>query len=834
MLNYDIRINGEVVKTNNEQFVFTLDKSLDSGKFLIPNSDREEIYNTYDEVTIIIDDDNEIKEWDFYVQSDRSTTVNASQTKFKHEITLIERTKRFDEYVVEKRTFLQPATGTRKTIYNFADNVRLTIPYELDSKVNSTRLFEFGSSWNQTQDIDATELITDKLTLRELMNRFADQVSGVIRVRRKATSILSPTTYPHNILEIDYINETKSLVDRKLNISGFESLQDMREYITTMDIESQNIINSASVIGGLIFEPNDSEFGGLRSDDGQFPQDSAYYRSRFKKFQTFHVKMKVPTVTLGEQIIDITLNVFEQDALPVEYSATTPTLYEGFYQSNSLIWNFQENKIINWYTLFDNIGITPGQTEVVVHVIKSGLTRLLGDSTQAENEYVSQSFDELEIQIAYKGFYDARFQMDRIDSDDINKNTTRIANQSDSITDSVKIAHSQFVLLQTIGNEKFSTTGKTTSDLSKIVDVGDYSSDGYIITKVELNFFRGKYIPRYEWTKNYQRQDEEIGIDSKPELYEKPSTERTIKRNLYYKEFLKATFNFETQDSESSLTDQGLATFMNTFRPTTDLNDDTPPFHILFRDDDIVIYKDSDGVNVPLGSTQAITIPIVSWGTDNALHFYFEFTSPNIAGQQITRIDTSRLSQKPVLRAVQYTDGIGELDTFTVNYVNDYAFSGKDNLPITVASPAFNTIFNPSAFKMLKGSGDIIAKTLGLHVIPEFEDEIILGRKGLERNNLVEKFTVEKDLFLIRGSGTYDRFENQLGKIGHISGGPYTVNSNGLITVSSLADDSWALVDSNNNLYLAVNQRRKDGSFILRNAVYFIRQRKRDDILDVY
>ena len=827
-------VEGRKTKIN---LVETLDKSLDFGKLTITRVADDTKYNMFDDVVIIIEDEDGAEKIfrDYVVESCRVIPENVRRTRFTKEVTLIERTKKL-EYHFLTRAFTQPLTGPKFTLWDVIEDLRQTVPFQQEQYLDTTRLFQPGGSLAFLADIESPEFFFNNVTLREALDEILDTVDGVARLNRKGLSNTTPPTYPYNVLEVDLINEKGNMIDRKEKIDYSEDALNINQYATILETNASNVLNDAAPfnVGGLVYEPDDDKFGGLRSESAGFEEESLFFPITFPKLRKFEVVMEVETQTQGNQIIDITDHVLEQDErLELEWNAGNPDLYLGLYQSNTLTWDLRSNKITGWFDKFDDIGISPGSTTIIENLIKTKLVEL----GFALVEYNQQKAEDLLIRVAYSGFSDPKMQVARVDVDEINKLSSRTINQSGNAISTKKALSALYTEAQTSGNSEFRIARQLTR-VAEMHNKGDYDPVGdYVIGIIEYSFDSGSAMSKEGFARHFQKKNERLRVNSLPEIFEIPIDERVVQRQEYYSEYMIWTFDNIPEDAGHMLTDDGQEIYANALRPTLDLSKDTPPFNVLFSDPDIKIRRNPDGSYESLAASNAILLPIKTFGGGNSLNFYFKFDSPNKAGDQVGSISTSIFTDRPILRAIRYVDEIAQLENYTVRFINGFVYPGAKNLPLVVNNPVNVEVLNPGSFRVLKKSGDVLSGNVALQSIPAYPEDIIIGDTFITRNNLVEKTNIARQLFLIRGNGRYERFENKLGKPGAVAAGSFTltVNTAGiLINVPIIDDDNWAIVDINNNLYAAVNQRKADGSFQQRTVLWIKRKINREGVEVAY
>ena len=821
-MNISIYIDSVPVNNSGLNLIFTRDKSLDTGSFTISNTGKSTPYVRNSDVTIAIDDGNTLIEYvDFILESDKVTPINKSQTKFKHEITIIERTKLLEGQVVDGRTLLQPQTGTKKTLYNFFQSLNDTVPLELTTFVSNTRKEELGTSITNLTNV-APEFFFDKVTKREAYDEMAGTLAGFVRYRRKQTQATAPNTYPYNVLEIVYENKRSNLVDKELGIEYFENIEDITDYRTSTDTTAYNVINDGGE-SQYIVEPNVNNFLNFRTSQTSLSEATAEIlvdmkRDRFIKLE-IECQIEDTVGTIKREAIDITDYITTSDiyaTLPPTESVANIKL--GQFQANHYIFDRDTQKISG---LYESVEVKNNTDQPKMRlVIDSKLEELYSGVWSYDGDWETDVY-----RITYTAKTDLRFINEKKTFRSMQE-MSKILNQTGTNVTSTKMKSKEFGTIQALGNGRYQTS-RLDKDLSNIPTLEDYTIDGYGVAKFNLQFNNKSVRTKIEWDLDYTAQNQRVELDSKKEKFDIPSDERTRTRYEVYNEYVVVGFENGVDDPTHSLTDTGIDTLMNTLgRTNTNVTGIDTAF---IKSSDIDATRNDDGTFTKLTATEWLYKKPYKQGGFDSLDINFRYDSPNIAGNQIIEVSSlgsNGLTTKPALKAVQYTDSIGELDSANINYAIEFTTDDTKALPI-VNIAGINTktdVVEINSLSLKKNSGELLNFTYELMF--KYGEDIILGEQYFIDNCLINTYPLpQAPLTLISGSGRYLEDERYFGKTDHTSAGAYTITDNNL-NVPALLDDSWALVDSNNNLFIAVNQLDIEDVFTERRNVYFNLKRK--------
>ena len=329
------------------------------------------------------------------------------------------------------------------------------------------------------------------------------------------------------------------------------------------------------------FASTDYSGSPVRENDFYIAQDTgkAYiYRSGAYQEISFMDKY-------GDIVIDAIDRIYEfqrYKTFDVEGLLNANERYDmnNLLQSNTLYYKYRENKLFigNVTGLFD--------TTATINVI---VDALLFDTLYNENLYdpaetfssISTTYtdaEKFEFQIHYTPIPVAiRASVDREDVTDVDRYSTILNNQGQRIIELSNIMDNMGGKINKIGNSELQVEHRVKST-SALFEVGDYTSEGYVVTNRELIFFPDYIYAKYDLTRNYNRLNQLIAVNSEVRQYEM-GEQNTLQRKLMFSEYVEV----DVYDSSGAvpngtntsrlIRDVGRKTYLSTF----DVNTTYPP-----------------------------------------------------------------------------------------------------------------------------------------------------------------------------------------------------------------------------------------------------------------
>jgi hypothetical protein len=760
-MQYAITISGrqtgtgaytESVSASQLNIVLTIDKTLDYGSFVVRNQ-RPEPYEVGDMVDIDITDGVDTNSYHFIVSADDVTQLPNGY--YIHAINIIELTKILEWQTDSSRSFTQPLTGNRLTLLDVVVRLQATLPLVPVSDVETTRVFALDNDLrSRLAAVEAPEFQFTNRNLKEMLFEVFDFIGAIPRLTMVSNNL---------VLTADFYNERGTLVTP----DAFFRMKrlDIKEYSTALDSDIKNLYNEYTTV----VEPAPGKYQKLTSTSGLITEDSAFIKTDYPIVEIESLK-----VLYDGNEYDITEQIVEKEEWDrLENLKVGQTLTADNKRDNTLFFTRYQKNISS---LFDQAGITNQETRLSV-VIRTVLQRASLPSR------ISVDYRDVQFQITYKAMLDTRVQSKRIDTINIKYDSKTYTGQTGNLVRADRALDRLFKLQQLLGNASIMTSERITA-LDELYELGDFKSDDYIITTIELICEKKHILTKYLWSQNYQKVSEFVDVNSEIRLTDIPA--RTFRRSLYIENFVEV--DLEGRPNTSFVTPAGIQTFANTIAPIPSATHNTPIGLFSYNSDEIrSINKE----------TETIIKPLTAYAGGNSINFHMEFDNPKVAGFQI---DTTIRDFDEVREFDQVLDEVSEpsnvltvigdfisglftsaveatqnafqnirafrtpsqqtaIDYTTDGYVfnMDYQFVEKANfsnansglLPVILKSELVRPLITAPEHLIFKDARENLAITQSIHVLPVkgLENRIIIGKYLTERNNLLKSISTALNQF---------------------------------------------------------------------------------------
>ena len=838
-------------------FINRFDEELDVGLIVIPISTRKKEYQRLDNITITVSQEGQTPITKYYIISqDEVEIVSKYPELYKHNIHLIERTKKLERFLCSTLTFTQPTDGSvRYTVLDALKRVRDTTPFEKTSLVSTTRIFNIPSSLDPLDDIELPQLFLKELTLREALNVVGTVINAIPRLEG------------NDELSFDYFNYVKSLLTNIKTVE-YGSSQDIDLYTTSIESYVRNAIMEDRPDQATTFFPSKTEYIHITGSTILETTEDVYFQTEFDISNLLNAYV-IATVTFThvvgvdeipiETTVEMPIKNFilekkRYDLLTDEFSSAT-----YITKRNAMCFEYGDNKIRNAFKSWQSyLGHTGSVYDAIcLHATQrfegqhsyagAGLSfkdiygntyNGMGGTIAWETYTVLQ---EAHIRVEYIPIIESRVKVEREDISTINKDTNLLSNQQDQTISLDYYLNNLNGIIQRSGNDNL-TLHVTTTTLDDIIEMGDYfvdenGKDIYICEVSEITCFNDFVLGKYQFTKNFNRLSEFIGLNNEIRQYEIPVEGKTFERNLHYSEYVE--LDFEPNNEETIINLLGKTTVLNCFDYKTGY--DKPVTSARF---------------IPIvGDETPLYCVVSSNGDYNTLLFSFGFINNQLAGNKLEEV-SSKWTQKPV----RYTNNLGELDNFKFTLVNDAPYTSYVSPTVILqrirnfptSDRTGNVLFGSPNMFVWKDPSEVLKVTFQLTFVPNYTQygKIIVGRYLARNNNLVTQYTSDnpvKNGLILYASTTenYGKFENTKVKgsatalIFEIDDGFDAVTETNTFslqidnTLGTLENyKSWAIGDASGKLYLAVNQDENPlGGYIPKDTIYFNFLNKRRGII---
>lgn len=819
-ISYIIKIDGEDVSQYVEsEFSVTtkLDESFDEGKLILSGIDKEEPYPQLSNVEITATTtEGSGTTFDYCIASDFVEIVSkSSNLLYKHNLMLIELTEKLKIYSTESLSFTQPVDKT-SIRYTMEDVIRRILKYS-PTRLNSNRSINDNDNFildsslaSKLSVITAPQFFLKNLNLFKALSQVFKAVDAVPRVRRDRIN-------QQNILDADFLNERGTEITN-VNIINQIKTADINEYGVSIFSNIENMVSEDNIDVSAIIYPGINAWINMRAAaDVIFASSTAEFRVQKTKpiYRMVKVEALVKRLELskspGDQI------VIQNEAIDITKSVVEKKIWETLEFSSSRgesegTLGFKNNTIYFEYggSAIKTAGATYGEGNIInisgdvftvfINLLYATIKDETGYSFTPGVDDDPQPLDTKDylIRIHYVPIEKGTVSVERTDISIINKETTFVSNQQENIISLQNYMNNMYGQIQRTGLGSLEYTNIESVFRPNIeFRIGDFTSDGYVVTARELIFNRNNFTQKVELNRNENKIDQKISIDNEnrqsPIAGDKSVLERTVKINEY------ALFTLENNLNDNDnkiITSEGIRAFMNTFDP--DSLDLTPA--TVFTIDP---------------ADPSITRLIISGsavGGANSLKFNFGFEDNVFAGDQL-------LPGEPTInQGVKYTEEDGTLDSLDFRVYNNTAIIEDDYsanvfnaqvIPKLFSSSFGDTLLLNANFVIDKDPGEILNVEYQLHMHPS-SNTIVVGQYSTLLNSLVNGTITDTHVYI-----SFDEIYTSLdtkeakglratdGVVTSIGVTPYYIRATSALFTASVK--SWAVATIDGKLLLGVN-----------------------------
>ena len=829
-------------------FVNKLNRELDEGYISIPHTLRATPFSMFD-IIDIYEDDTLI--FSGRTSMDRVSVSSYNDKLFNHEISIVEHTKILEKYIVKGKTFTRPISSNDTPPYTLLEVVQIlrkTTPLELLSLETSFRPFSIPQETvNLLDGIIAPEFNFKDLTLRQALDQVASVVDSIVRLDREGDLTLT---------QFDKLKDKIEFIANDYKIS-----QDINDYSTTIESEMLNSVMGANDLENLLYEevyPSERTFTTLRSNDYLFafgdlthiPTPRPIYRVNDVKVMVFvsSVTSQTPeqfpeSTTLASGYLEISIadrvlpfeiwnnldvgesvelidktKFFKNNTFYYRYGEKNIYVGESFglFGTQTVVRNVIRNSAINH---FINIGILPPEMETWEYEDENEvLFRIQGvDLAFSQNQVINRGL--LPCRVYYTPIPRAqRFQVERDTINEVDFYSETIVNQQTRLIDVEKYGNNLKGRVNQMGNSAKQLSHRVSSPLQTF-NIGDFLIDNglYVITQKEVIIHRNHTIANYELARNFNKFSQFMGVDKEIRQHEIGEANRTIERDLLYKEYVEidTTKDVNIFGEVSSRTLNDTSVIIKTL--DRNFNHDFVKFGLI--ETDAIDKKLLVGVNKLSGG--------------NTFGLTFELETNVSAGKELTVIEGFfSLLDRSFNEPVRYANEQARFETLkfsvyhekpdTIDFTlldQDYQDSDRDTARIIAdQAPILDDLLVPSSPPIIEGewyvakdNREVIKFTLLYPFLSSNHEKLIVGNKLVELNGLNRQGQNNVQLWVYQNR----RFD--VSDVNKSLEAPDIVYDGSLdltfdtvgnkITINNEipSGSSWALVDDNGFAYLMSN-----------------------------
>lgn len=658
---------------------------------------------------------------------------------------------------------------------------------------NYDKLLDFIDSGLKAKlnSIPAPQLVLSNLTLREAFDEVLKYVNGISKVEFDGI---------YFTLGCEFFNNTKDLIDFFNKNESHNTGQNVEDY----DIDIQNFVKNQitedfNTQSSLVF-PSETTYCPMKAKESDYLISDSNFgmllENNIYSLQDVFVNCSynlvierdgVAVVSLTENnanvnIIDNVVDSEQFGNLDISYEQTYDI--DKKLKNNTVYYDYNGNFIYCGYhfkeLLFERhsfvYALSIGLAKQLYEQYKTqytACTYVISIANQgaysSEDKYVTVSFtventgiihnnqvsfgyltnkfkfNEQQFRVRYTPIYNARLSTQKDDTTQVKLNTSSLSNQRGKVISLQNVSLNDKSNVERTGNENFEIAIRH-KHLSELYNTGDYTTDGYIITKAEYIYYDTYIIGKYEFTKNYTKLSEYIGINSEYRPYEIPSGKEVYERNMVLNDYVYISTNDKTYThTPHNISTNHIQNYIKTL-----WNDSTQNSTI----NNVVVNMDF-GALVPRfneisSGANALYFSCTSDGGGNNLLFHFSFNDNISAGY----VEYDNGDGKILMQKAPYTTN-GKSCIMALQFIN-----GESNIP-TNKIPLINTssvIYTDKVVStidnvyLLKDPSEIIDFTYQISLLNKTPNDILVGRDFTKKNNFV--YNNDNEVYYIYGTNT--------------------------------------------------------------------------------
>lgn len=829
-------------------FVEKLDMELDEGFLVLAHSTRKNPFEMFTTIDIY---ENQQIIFTGKISQDNVSLSSYSDELFNHSITIIEHTKVLEKFLITGKTFTQPTDETTVpfyTLYDVIESLRKTTNFSLFGNEELNTPFEIPQEVkDELELIIAPEFSFKDVTLRQALNEVLFYIDSIVRLDRE------------NNIVIDKFNELKNEID--FLTENFKRDQNILDYSTIMSSDIQNSVNTGMGFAKYNYEyyPGKDLWTTLRSPSiTQFDFENSFITTP-KPIYNVQQLITVADIRIvssdsetpeGATIVelfdedfinfDITSNLVEK-SIYVTLEEKDPDTFDELTKKNTVYYEYGKKGIQlgETFGIFDIQTVFPLLIESTTqrfafenNFIPSGATPTPKPSGfdygffkdglyyWVKADFVGNIADTITFsrwknlfRIKYTPILPSiRYEVVRDDVSEVFVETKSTANQKLRIVDLERFTNNMKGRINQLGNSELVLSHKVGS-ISETFNIGDFTTEKFVITKKEVIVQRDHYIVNYELNKNFNKISQFMGIDQEIRQYEIGEAGRTLDRDLNYNEYVEIYADDNGQSDTGSSTLIQSSILLNTLNSSYDALNFAR--YSIFTSPQLL---DDSNNQIP------INLPVYRVSGGNAFGFYMDFDSNISSGDQLVQGGEGFLNPEVLRRyniPLKYTDEIGRLETFLVSVHDGILFPEADfdeEIDAANALPLFTRTFSnqfmSGSFYVEKDNRERLKMTFLYHLLSKNLGEVVIGELFstnnaffIEEPNTVELRAWNDRTFLIRDKNRLLNNEDL-----KITNPNITFNYNE--NYFEINDDissygSWALTDSEGFPYIMVNSNKK-------------------------
>lgn len=424
-----------------------------------------------------------------YVVGGEPTTTEA-RTSFKYDIASADFTniKKFTILDVCNRILLlaEPLRG--------AENPRYQIDPAQEKYLDS---------------IMAPEFTMTQCTLREQLRIVGGYIHAEPRLLDPVVNAEGTET-GGNYIHFDLFGDT-DIQSVRSDYDAEQRIQQITEYCTELDTTAANLVNALS--GGTIGEPDGRNRKSLRTEsvNVMITENNGIIQTQFPIRDIAKLE-----IAYKGKMLDITPYVYEQ----AQYSANLSSYLSSYPYSKAYAVYYTQNarNIRGIFFKVDN-AVNPIFSHYSIVNIVSAVS---GDTPDTVRSLFSNSgYPSMQFSVTYTPIYSSRFSAGKQYVDG-REQYTRIYNQSENLIETLYYGENVKGAAERMGNPEITRTYryKNVSAIPKVGKMAKIVDEWYMVSTVRTEVMKDFVRATVEYTKDFNRLSQYVGISSTKRVYE--------------------------------------------------------------------------------------------------------------------------------------------------------------------------------------------------------------------------------------------------------------------------------------------------------------------------
>lgn len=554
-------------------------------------------------------------------------------------------------------------------------------------------------------DIATPEFTMTQCTLREQLR----VVGGFIHAEPRLMEPVMVNGKEMNYIHFDRFGDADTVAVRS-DYETEQRTQQINEYCTDLDTTAANLVNSVDYGRGTIAEPDGRHFKSIRTESVNVRIDESNGLIA-TQFPVREVKELIVVYAKGDAApaeYDITPFLFEQ----AEYTANLSS-YSGAYPYSKAYAVYYTQGARNIRGLFFKVenAVSPAFS---YYAIMNIIAAASGDTPANVTKKYTAVYPSLRFKVTYVPIYSARFSAGKQLVDGRDK-FTRIYNQSENLIEARYYGENVKGTAERMGNPEISRTYryKTLAAIPKAGKTVRFPDGDYMVAAVKTELHQDFISATVEYSKDFNRLSQYIGIQSTKRVYE-ISEKEAYRRSVLLNDYYMIGHGADTMTIDSGLFVQSCIPVLAAFFPSCVEAPQGERYAGTHPITAVNAFGSADGTES--SALQAVTLPVVSSVFGNSIVFSWEYKDNYSAGEKSVYIERGEVKGW-WQQDVAYCDFFGRIPFYRFNLLPQDKVVQEDSTEFPQADiiPAGDygmNIVSKQYYRMEKDSREGIAVNL--------------------------------------------------------------------------------------------------------------------------